>query len=429
MERLTQEWNRIHQFVLDHKDADQSLWRGLRAAKYMEILFSLACDVQMYLADEQAEEYVVEENIETAAFLGLYHEIEPGGLPEEMQAGYQEVMESLTESQKVLFQKGKEGFQKPQEENQDNVAGMLLWCAREWDGQVMGFRTEYPLGRANEAMLERIKDEELLMVYKYAYPELKKLFSQFKEQSHRIVTEAPLIKRRKTRPMGLVFRRIKPEEGGTCALYARARITGTKQSEFKEEDVKKIIRQGKIAAELSRYFLYEAADTFRRTINCRIPLQVMMLEMMPQCLGHARLVKQLQQHLEDRDLTAAYLLLVVREQLTKKPTATFLKNMEQLAEEGIGVALKDEGLKACTIEQLENWQIKDVILTEASVQTRTREELETFLRERKERGIRIAADTSLKQEHPWIDAYLFAEIEAQEYLEEEFIKLELSDEW
>lgn len=306
---MTGEQNSIHTLADAFAGLDmEQQAHGKRVSKYAEIIFSYAIEHNVYGGDPEAEKELVKANIPVMAQRGLYHEIEAGS------------------------------------HRDTSYMGRILTLAHDLDEISMKLVSENPLEEAIKEMKVNVPgqyDSEFYKAMKSCKAKLNRVFKGDIAMSHAVPAVEPIIKRRATRPMELVYRPFCNVEGEIFAREASMRFRNVKDNTLPYDEVKDIIRKLELGDELCEYFVIELCDAVRRFEACRIYNDWMGIELLSVFYGKKRLAKKLQSLIEIADVKPESVRLFVSANTLKKPTKTIAENIRECRKKGILFVLTD----------------------------------------------------------------------------------------
>lgn len=338
---------------------------GHRASVYAGIIFDKIIDNDTYADNARAAKELVAEYRELAEKAVLWHELGA----ETVEALYLNVTKMKALEKRLLLDGIKDWQERPDGSgplgktgNDVSYMGRISALAIELDQRLMEKVSEHPMEDVLADMKKQVPDRfdpEFFKAVCQSKAKLRKAFSKYASGAKCIPVTEPFVKRRASRPMELVYKRIETEEG-QIAYRASMRFLNTKEKTMTFEEVKPLLTKRGIAAEVCEYFLYEACDTLRRFDACEIPCSYIEVEMIPAYLNKKNLCRSVQAVLEKEQVSPKRLRLCVPSKMMNKPTKALELNKKQCAEAGIQLA--EETAKA-ELSQEENYEREDEIVS------------------------------------------------------------------
>lgn len=306
-----------------------------RTARYGEIIFTYAVENGIYRDTAQGARELAEENIPLMAAAGRYHHIEEP--LEEMLAGdkrFKAAQRKLLLTTLTKYQSGE----------YNRHLGCILALASDLDKLVMELVSEHPLEDALKEMKRGVPekyDPEFYRAMRSSKAKLGRVFESVREQSRAVPAAEPLIKRRVTRPMELVYRPVCEAQGETYAWEASMRFRNVKDNTLPYEEVKHIITRQGIGADICEYFCYEACDTVRRFEACGVGSKWIGLEVLPVFYNRKKLAGLLQEVFAAEEVAPEKVRLMISARGLKKLSKALAENMKECVKAGISFVLTD----------------------------------------------------------------------------------------
>ncbi len=226
----------------------------------------------------------------------------------------------------------------------DEIKDNVLLMISDFEQLSMELVSENPVEDALKEMKIGVPDRyeaELYKALKNCKGKLNRVFKSARESSNAVEVVKPVIKRRATRPMELVYRPVCREMGDVYAREASMRFRDVKDNTLTYEEVKHIIAKLELSEELGQYFFLEVCDTVRRFDACHIQNQWIGLEVLPAFYNRRRLKDQILPMIEATEVDPAKIRLMVSAAGLKKATKTFAENVKNCKKIGIGFILTD----------------------------------------------------------------------------------------
>lgn len=329
-----------------------------RVSRYAEIIFTYAETHDIYVNTPRGGKELVEENIPLMAAAGKYHNIakavnkdtsfiqhahDSASLFEELCAGdksYKAAGRKLVAAAILEQDEHMDGSGHPGKKTGEEISCMarVLALANDLDELAMKLVSEHPIEDAMKLMKKKVPsqyDPEFYRAMRSCKGKLVRVFAQDKEASQAVPVAEPIIKRRVTRPMELVYRPVCNPAGEIYAREASMRFRNVKDNTLTYEEVKHIITKQGIGIDICEYFLYELCDTIRRFAACRISDAWIGIELLPIFYNKKKLADQLRTILEAEGVDPAGFRLFVPADLLKNPTKALQENLAECSKAGI----------------------------------------------------------------------------------------------
>lgn len=413
---MTGEQNAIH--TLDDAFAAlemQQQAHSKRVSKYAEIIYTYAEAHDIYLNTPRAEKELTAENIPLMAAAGLYHQIGAGSMEDEIPYRVQDSVDlfdtlcAATKRYKAAEKKWiltaiseqyerMDGNGYPAKKNGNDISfmGRVLALAHDLDEISMKLVSENPLEDALKQMKAGVPgkyDPEFYKAMKNSKAKLNRVFKSDIQMSHAVPAVEPIIKRRVTRPMELVYRPFCNGDGEIIAREAAMRFRNVKDNTLPYEEVKHIIQKQGLGEDICEYFLFEACDTVRRFEACGMDKGWIGLGLLPVFYGKKKLAKRLQDIYETTGVSTSDIRILISANALKKPTKALAENVRECRKKGIFFVLTDV-TRAFLEETMMTWEeypFAAIRFTSECLMDHTIQESPVFLNW-KECGIEILVD-------------------------------------
>lgn len=130
---------------------------------------------------------------------------------------------------------------------------------------------------------------------------------------------------------------------GTIAAYEAipwfGGISGRPGETESISEIEGMLVRKKMVEDISAYFLYEAADTILRIENCKLPIQAVLLQMLPSFYQLNTQLQQFNQLFKDQPISKEKLLLTVPAQTLFTATKKSQELMERYLRNGVSLVL------------------------------------------------------------------------------------------
>ena len=241
----------------------------------------------------------------------------------------------------------------------------IVGIAKELDRLASETKSEDPFAEAVQILADQSGsawNPALIEVLKAARPKCRAIYNKYIHYTMTLPKTIHLVERRKDRPMGLSYRPMISDTEGTVAAYeAIPRFGGILGRPGETEvaaELEAMFLRKKMVEDVSRYFLYEAADTVLRMENCKLKLNGVILQMLPSFYQLHTQLQNLNQLFKDQPIPREKLLLTVPAEMlanankhTVDMVELYMRNGIRLMLDGYdpeqhGKALPQEKLKA-----------------------------------------------------------------------------------
>ena len=339
--------------------------QSVRVAAYTQALFVQACAGSFGTETKEGAERMQGKYADLAYKCGMYHQLGKALVPPE----YQVWMEEFTEEEQAVYQKyttdGRllvAALQERSNRAKERMKGELIeqptrnipWlmiresCEQHmerWDGngypaqrnttqispiaQIVGLakeldrltsetKSEDPFAEACQILIDQSGsawNPMLIEVLKASRAKCRAIYKKYIHYTMTLPKTIPLVEKRKYRPMGLQYRPMVCDTEGTVVAYEAipwfSGILGRPSETEGAEALEAMLVRKKMVEDVSRYFLYEAADTVLRMENCKLKLQAILLQMMPSFYQLNTQLQTFNQLFKDQPIPREKLLLTV----------------------------------------------------------------------------------------------------------------------
>lgn len=365
-----------------------------RVAAYSQALFVQACANEFGSGTKDGAERMKGKYAELAFKCGMYHQLGKALVPPE----YQIWQEDFTDAEKAVYRKytsdgrllvatlQERGGDKEKmkgglsESGTKNVPWLMLReCCEQhmerWDGsgyptglrgneispvaQIVGLakeldrlcaytKSENPFDDAYRTLTAQAGsawNPALIEVLKAARAKCRGIYKKYIHYTQTLPATIPLVEKKKDRPMGLTYRPMVADDQGTVVAYeAIPWFAGVADDPGKQESLAELaamLRRKNLVTDVSFYFLYEAADTVLRIENCRVDIQAVLLQMLPDFYTSGTQLQPFLQLFKHQPIPKEKLMLTVPAELIAKTTKANLEIMERYLRNGICLVVDD----------------------------------------------------------------------------------------
>lgn len=339
--------------------------QSVRVAAYTQTLYVQACAVKFGADTRAGAERMQGKYADLAYKCGMYHQLGKSLVPPE----YQTWVNDFTEEEQAVYKKyttdgrtlvatlqarSERAWERRKGEFAEQPTKNIPWlmiresCEQHmerWDGtgypaqlkgnaispiaQIVGLakeldrlasetKSEDPFTGAYQILIDQTGtawNPALIEVLKAARPKCRAVYNKYIHYTMTLPKTIPLVEKRKNRPMGLNYRPMVCDAAGTVAAYEAVPwfggILGRPGETEAASELEAMLVRRKMVEDVSTYFLYEAADAVLRIENCKLPLQAVLLQMLPSFYHLNTQLQHFNQLFKDQPISREKLLLTV----------------------------------------------------------------------------------------------------------------------
>ncbi len=236
----------------------------------------------------------------------------------------------------------------PAQRSTTNISpiAQIVGIAKELDRLVSETKSEDPFAEAFQILLDQSGsawNPALIEVLKATRPKCRAIYNKYIHYTLTIPKTIPLVERRKERPMGLTYRPMVSDPEGTVAAYEAipwfGGILGRPGETEGAAELEGMLIRRKMVEDVSKYFLYEAADTVLRIENCGLKLQAVLLQMLPSFYQLNTQLQMFNQLFKDQPIPREKLLLTVPANTVAEANKHTTELIERYLRNGIRLVL------------------------------------------------------------------------------------------
>ena len=369
--------------------------QSVRVAAYAQALFVQACKLHFGAGTPDGEERMRGQYADLAYKCGMYHQLGKALVPPE----YQVWQSDFTEEEIAVYKKyttdgrllvaslqAKSARAKEKrrgeliEQPTQNIPWLMLRESCEqhmerWDGsgypaglagnaispiaQIVGLakeldriaaetKSETPFTVAYEAIVAdegKAWSPELVAVFKAASDACLAVYNKYISYTRTLPKTIPLVEKRPDRVMGLTYRPMNTVEDGKdrVVMYEATPFFGgiaNRPGETETEaELRELFRRTDLVEDLSLYFLYEATDAIYRINNCKLALDGVLLNILPDFYLKGMTLQNFNRLFEDQPIEKSQLLLTIPEQTVRTCSKTNLEIIRRYLRNGIVLVL------------------------------------------------------------------------------------------
>ena len=157
--------------------------------------------------------------------------------------------------------------------------------------------------------------------------------------------------------MGLTYRPMVSDKEGTVAAYEAipwfGGILGRPDETESAAEIADMLRRTDLVTDISIYFLYEAADAVLRMENCKLELQGVLLQMLPDFYLSGSQLQRINQVFKDQGIDKNRLMLTVPEEIVRNANKSTQEILSRYLRNGIVLVLDGYHPDGLTAEQLQ----------------------------------------------------------------------------
>lgn len=380
--------------------------QSVRVAAYTQALFVQACAADFGISTTDGQERITGEYADLAYKCGLYHQLGKALVPPE----YQLWRNDFTQEEQAVYRKyttdgrllvaalqersnrAKEkrrgeltelptknipwlmireacqqhmerwdgsGYPEGRKGNQISPIAQIVGLAKELDRLASETKSETPFEEAFRQLTAQsgtLWSSELIAVLRAAKGKCRSVYNKYIHYTMTLPKTIPLVEKRKDRPMGLTYRPMVSDKEGTVAAYEAipwfGGILGRPGETESKEELADMLRRTELVPDVSIYFLYEAADAVLRMENCKLELQGVLLQMLPDFYLSGSQLQRINKVFKDQGIDKNKLMLTVPEEIVLNANKATQEILSRYLRNGIVLVLDGYHPDAITDERL-----------------------------------------------------------------------------
>lgn len=406
--------------------------QSVRVAAYTRELFVQACAMSFAKQTPEGKERILGKYADAAYKCGMYHQLGKALVPPE----YQLWQPDFTEEEDQLYRKytsdgrilvstlqmrgaksrfwKKEAFEEQPTENipwlmirescqqhmerwdgsgypdgraehEISPVAQIVGLAKELDILVSGTRSENPFDESVEILISQAGtawNPDLIEVLKAAREACREVYKKYIHYTLTLPKTIQLVERSEDRVMGLSYRPIVDKNKTVTAYEATPWFGGIQGRPGEVErlaDIAPLLRTTGLTADVSFYFMYEAADTILRMRNCKLDVGSIMLHLPDDFYTQGGRLKGFNQLYEDQPIDKSALQLTVSEAVVKNANKGVQETIARYLRNGIPLVLDGFHPDGWEPEALKELGFKYLRLApEACMQAETADSIQVF---------------------------------------------------
>ena len=265
----------------------------------------------------------------------------------------------------------------------------IVGIAKELDRIASETRAENPFDIAIEALIAgagKNWSNSLLAVLDDAKEECREVYNKYVAYTRAIPKTIPLVDKRADRAMGLKYRPMVSDSSGTVLMYEATPWFGGLVDQPGEtesaEEVRELLRRMSLTEDVSWYLLYEASDAVVRINNCKLELQGILLNMLPDFYNLKTQLQKFNKLFDDQPIGRDQLWLTIPADTIINSTKTNAEILQRYIRGGVRFVVDGYRPSELPAERLEELGLKTVRLDPALYLNRDTAVLMAELRER-----------------------------------------------
>lgn len=291
----------------------------------------------------------------------------------------------------------------PQGRNAEQISpiGQIVGIAKELDRLSAQTKQEDPFDYAYATLVGQenvLWSPELIQVLKNARKKCHAVYNKYIHYTMTLPKTVPLVEKKTERPMGLKYWPMVSDNEGTIGAYEAEPWFGAIANQPGEtesiSDIQQMLERTGLIADMSFYFLYEAADTLVRIQNCQIETFGIIVDMLPGFYNLPTQLQRLNQLYADQPIPKDKLLLTLPAEVYSKASKARKEIIGRYLRAGVALLLDDYNPEQISFEELKEMGFQYLRL---APERYVRKETARDIRILRERGFTIlgkAADNS-----------------------------------
>lgn len=379
--------------------------QSVRVASYTQVLYAQACASSFGKQTKEGAFRVNAKNVELAYKCALYHQIGKALLPADMQIWRNDFTEheraiyrTYTTNGRILVSKLQErtarnprytkdfievgtdniawlmiretaqqhmerweggGYPEQRKGTQISVIAQIVGLAKELDRLCSEVKSEAPFEEAMTALVAEADkgfSKELIEVMQACRGQLKNVYRKYIQYTKTLPKTIPLVEKRDSRPMGLLYRpMVRGSEGFVAAYEAVPWFKGNLEKEGGTDtllEVAELLHRTELVDDMTFYLLYEAADTVLRLQNCKLPFEGVLVPILEEFYTMGNKMPRVQQLFEDQPIDKRMLILSVPMNVLVNMDKQTEDYIHRLIDAGVSLNVDDYDPSVVSMESL-----------------------------------------------------------------------------
>lgn len=223
-----------------------------------------------------------------------------------------------------------------------STIAQIVGIAKELDRLASETKSEAPFDQAYKTLISQsgtLWSPELIDVLKDARTQCRAVYNKYIHYTMTLPRTIPLVEKRQDRVMGLQYRpMVGGNQGDVVAYEAVPWFGGIPDRPDEREtaqDVAGLLSRKEMVTDVAFYFLYEAADAVLRIENCKLNIQAVLLQMLPDFYLQGTQLQRLNQLFKDQPIPRQKLLLTIPMDTVLSANKTNTEVIERYLRNGI----------------------------------------------------------------------------------------------
>lgn len=272
----------------------------------------------------------------------------------------------------------------------------IVGMARMFDVLSSQIKSETPFADACNEILEqsgKAFDPKLCEVFSQAKAKLQTDFNKFIHYTKKLPRTIPLVKKTKTRPMGLEYKYLSDNAFEATPWFL---VNGEKET---GAQVAPRLSRIELVEDVSFYLMYEAADTLLRMQNCKLSVKYLVLQMFPQFFTKQNHLKRFEELFDRQPIDRSRLVLTIPEKTVTEANKGELETICRYLKNGISLMIDDYHPDVLLPSKLKELGFDFVCL---SADYAKKPEYSSDIQALIDRGITVFANCTDKADRDWL---------------------------
>lgn len=259
------------------------------------------------------------------------------------------------------------GYPKGLKGNEISPIAQIVGLAKELDRIASETKSETPFEIAIDTLMadvDKAWSKQLLDVLDAAKEECRNIYNKYIVYTRTLPKTVPLVEKTPDRKMGLKYRPMVSDIYGSVKMYeAIPWFSGIAEQPDEVEgiaDVADLLKRTSLVESVSWYLLYEATDAIVRTRNCKLDIDGIVLQMMPEFYQLKSQLQKFYQLFIDQPIDKNQLILTIPAEFLKNASKTTLEIVQRYTKNGIKLLLDGYRPEDFDIEQLKRLGITNL---------------------------------------------------------------------
>ena len=259
------------------------------------------------------------------------------------------------------------GYPKGLKGDEISPIAQIVGLAKELDRIASETKSETPFEIAIDTLMaeaDKAFSKQLLDVLDAAKEECRNIYNKYIAYTRTLPKTIPLVDKSADRGMGLRYRPMVSDIYGTVKMYeAIPWFKGIAEDPDETEgldDVADLLKRTSLVESVSWYLLYEAADAVLRIRNCKLDIEGIVVQMMPEFYQLKSQLQKFYQLFIDQPIDKNQLILTIPADFLKDASKTAIELIQRYAKNGVKFLLDGYRPEDFDIEQLKRLGITNL---------------------------------------------------------------------